>query len=210
MASPNPLACTRPGASPQTDDAACLRPLGRSSDTRGGHSENLPVRPSSSEGTRRKTTRAASVAAVVAILLGNLACGSNRGQQPDDEDAHLKRGVDLGAQGNLDGAAAEFRSAIRIKPDYADAHHNLGLVMQTQGKLQEASDAYRAAIGIQPDIVEAHVNLGTVLQAQGKPKEASDEFRAAIRIKPDLADAHFNLGNAPAIPGEAGGGERRL
>ena len=103
MASPNPLACTRPGASPQTDDAACLRPLGRLSDTRGGHSENLPVRPSSSEGTRRKTTRAASVAAVVAILLGNLACGSNRGQQPDDADAHLKRGVDLGLKGTLTG-----------------------------------------------------------------------------------------------------------
>jgi predicted O-linked N-acetylglucosamine transferase (SPINDLY family) len=61
--------------------------------------------------------------------------------------------------GQLDGAVAAYRQAIRLKPDYALAHGNLGNALKDMGQLEEAVASFREAIRLKPDFAEAHSNL---------------------------------------------------
>jgi Flp pilus assembly protein TadD len=54
-------------------------------------------------------------------------------------------GKRLLAAGDLDGAIAQFRSAIHSKPDYAAAHYQLGLALQQGGKKEEAKQEFQKA-----------------------------------------------------------------
>jgi Flp pilus assembly protein TadD len=40
---------------------------------------------------------------------------------------HFRHGRALGEAGHMEGAASEFREAIRLEPDYAEAHYFLAL-----------------------------------------------------------------------------------
>ena len=178
------MARTDHAASPQcdaplsADDQAGHCPRCRLSDTERGQSDDPPVSPSPPERARRRVTLTSAVAAIGAILLGGLCFG--RGQeQPADAVAHYNLGVDLQAQGKLEEAVAEYRTAIRLKPDDADAHGNLGNALQAQGKLEEAVAEFRTAIRLKPDDALAHYNLGLALKAQGKLEEAAAEYRKA-------------------------------
>ncbi len=54
--------------------------------------------------------------------------------RPDDSSAHHSMGLVLGAQGKLNEAIAEYRTAARILGDYAGAHANLGDDLLRAGK----------------------------------------------------------------------------
>ena len=113
-----------------------------------------------------------------------------------NSDVHERMGVLLAEEGNLEGAIAEFRTAIRLKPDDARAHNNLGIVLKAKGDLEGAITAYRTAIGLKPDEALAYNNLGNALTAKGDLEGAIAAFRTAIRLQPDDADVHYNLGVA--------------
>jgi serine/threonine-protein kinase len=83
------------------------------------------------------------------------------------------------AQGKLEEAISEYRTAIRLKPDDARAHCNLGVARKHQGQLDVATAEFRAAIRLQPDLWEAHGELGLVLRAQENYAEAIAELRKA-------------------------------
>jgi tetratricopeptide (TPR) repeat protein len=102
----------------------------------------------------------------------------------------------LTAKGDLDGAIAEFRDAIRIKPDDAAAHQNLGVALRDKRQLDEAIAEYREAIRLKPDFARAHTNLGNALADKGELDRAIAEFRKAIDLDPKHALPHNNLGNA--------------
>src|SRR5262249_25280387 len=55
-----------------------------------------------------------------------------------DAQAYFNLGWALGGSGDLDGAIAAYREALRRDPDYAEAHCNLGSALCRQGKLTEA------------------------------------------------------------------------
>ena len=78
---------------------------------------------------------------------------------------HLDRGNALLDQGDLDGAIAEYREALRLKPDYANVHNNLGVALKGKGGLDGAIAEYREALRLKPDYADAHMNLGV---AQGE------------------------------------------
>jgi tetratricopeptide (TPR) repeat protein len=105
--------------------------------------------------------------------------------RPTNAMAHANLGGVLRAQGKLEDAVAEYRTAIRLNRDVDWFHNNLALALQDQGKLDEAITEYRAAIRIWPDSATAHGNLAVALQAQGKVEEAVAEGRTAVRLRPD-------------------------
>jgi eukaryotic-like serine/threonine-protein kinase len=70
-------------------------------------------------------------------------------------------------RGNLDGAVADYREAIRLEPNHAPAYSGLVLALKAQGKLDEAVADYREAIRLKPGSALAHFHLGGVLRAIG-------------------------------------------
>jgi Flp pilus assembly protein TadD len=53
-------------------------------------------------------------------------------------------------KGDLDGAIAEYREAIRVKPGLAEAYNNLGKALQLKGERDAALEEYRKACELDP------------------------------------------------------------
>jgi tetratricopeptide (TPR) repeat protein len=79
------------------------------------------------------------------------------------------------ADGNMDGAIAEYRHAIAIDPDYYWAHNNLGLIWLDQGRIDDAIAEFRSATKTYPEIEGIRDNLVRAQQekAASAPKEAA-------------------------------------
>ncbi|MEE8540446.1 MAG: tetratricopeptide repeat protein, partial [Desulfobacterales bacterium] len=56
--------------------------------------------------------------------------------KPDFEEAHYNLGNALFRKGNIEGAIAHFRKALRINPDYIDAKNNLKKILIIQQQKQ--------------------------------------------------------------------------
>jgi tetratricopeptide (TPR) repeat protein len=107
----------------------------------------------------------------------------------------------LRARGDLPGAVAAYREAIRLDPGFAEAHFNLGEVLHSSGDRAGATARYREAIRLDPDFALTHNNLGNVLRDSGDTAGATAEYREAIRLMPDLAEVHTNLGSLLSAQG---------
>jgi len=81
----------------------------------------------------------------------------------------------VGADGNMDGAIAEYRHAIAIDPDYYWAHNNLGLIWLDQGRIDDAIAEFRSATKTYPEIEGIRDNLVRAQQEKqaSAPKEAA-------------------------------------
>jgi hypothetical protein len=91
--------------------------------------------------------------------------------------AAANRGKALLDSGDLPGAIAAYREAIRLQPDLAAAHSNLGGALRDSGDLPGAIEACREAIRRQPDLAVAHCCLGLCLRDRGEYAEALAELR---------------------------------
>jgi tetratricopeptide (TPR) repeat protein len=104
-------------------------------------------------------------------------------------------GLALKAAGDLDGAIAAYREAVRIDPDFAVAHSNLGVALGAAGDPDGAIAAHRAAIRADPTYATPHNNLGVVFRDAKRDQAAAvAAFKEAVRIDPKYANAHNNLG----------------
>ena len=117
-------------------------------------------------------------------------------QSPERDAAHLhySQGVGLLSSGDLLGARAELREALRLQPDLAQARFSLGTALYLSGDVESAIDAYRTVIRQQPDLAHAHLHLGTALMVTQAWAEAQTALEAAVRLQPDSVSAHYNLG----------------
>lgn len=121
---------------------------------------------------------------------------------PNSAMEHFTRGTALVAQNDLDGAMAEFRTAIRLSPGDAQFHGWLGMTLQAKGDLDGAIHEYQIALGLDPDLAIVRLNFGTVLMARDDLEGALNEFRAAVRLAPDNPAAHSQLGAALQMKGD--------
>ncbi len=69
----------------------------------------------------------------------------------DDAMAHCNLGGALKAKGDLEGAIAEYRAAVRLQPNNAAAHYDLGRVLWTKGDRESAFEEFRTAHSLAPD-----------------------------------------------------------
>ena len=86
---------------------------------------------------------------------------------PDNAMAHYKLGSTLKAKGDLDGAIAEYRAALRLRPDNAMAHCDLGHVLWTKGDRMAAFKEFRTAHRLAPNepiISQIYYNLMLLLE----------------------------------------------
>lgn len=118
----------------------------------------------------------------------------NRPSGRDDAHLHYSQGVGLLSSGDLLGAMAELREALRLQPDLAQARFSLGTALYLSGDVDSAIDAYRTVIRQQPDLAHAHLHLGTALMVTHAWAEAQSALKTAVGLQPDSVSAHYNLG----------------
>jgi len=119
--------------------------------------------------------------------------------------AHREMGILLQEEGDLEGAIAEYRAALRLKPGFAGAHTSLGIALYDKGDPEGAIAEFRMALSFEPGDAKTHANLGLALQAKGDLNGALAEIRTALRLEPDYAMAHNNLGTMLRAKGDQEG-----
>ena len=138
-----------------------------------------------------------STIARVLLILCVTATGCTLGSQQQNTDeaiTHVKQGRDLYREGDLDGAIAEYRTALRLDPNNVKAHYNLGNALWTKGDENGAIAEYRTALRLDPAHINAHNNLGTALHARGKPTDTTEQSTEVLRLLPDTPADQNDLG----------------
>jgi Flp pilus assembly protein TadD len=64
---------------------------------------------------------------------------------PRDAAAYLERGIVRGAQGDFDGAIADFGKVLELNPESAKAYANRGVILLMQGQETAAQDDFERA-----------------------------------------------------------------
>ncbi|MGE5800280.1 MAG: tetratricopeptide repeat protein [Syntrophaceae bacterium] len=109
-------------------------------------------------------------------------------------EENMRLGQEAVRRGDLDGAIAHFRGAVRNAPDHVGARVGLGLALAYKGEIDEAIRHFRAALKREPNNAEVHNSLGVALMQKGQLDEAETHLRKAIQINPRFAKAHNSLG----------------
>jgi len=91
-------------------------------------------------------------------------------------------GVQHQTLGQLDRAAAAFRSAVRLAPDIFVLRFNYGFVLLQQKKFAEAEAELRAALEHDQTSAHAHLYRGRALIGLRRDEEAEPEMLTAIKL----------------------------
>jgi tetratricopeptide (TPR) repeat protein len=81
----------------------------------------------------------------------------------DQLSAHLDRGWDLVARGDLAGAMLSAQKTLELDGDSPEAHNLLGYIYAQEGNPDEALEHYRHAIAADETYIEAMLNAAEVL-----------------------------------------------
>jgi tetratricopeptide (TPR) repeat protein len=124
-------------------------------------------------------------------------------RNPEAWIAHDNLGMALYGRGDVDGAIAQYREALRINPGDDAVHVNLGNALARTGRPLEAEAEYREAVRIRPDDTDARTDLGNLALAAGRFADAVREYEAVLRLRPAdrevlraCAEARYRGGNA--------------
>ena len=122
---------------------------------------------------------------------------------PDAAEVHASHGVVLQLRdNNLEGAAREFRTALRLnaqslqpitKVTY-NSYIGLGQIALDQGREQEALDYFNKAVRLLRNFNFAYDVLGSVYFPRGDYARAAEYFHQAINVNPLDMGARFYLG----------------
>lgn len=114
---------------------------------------------------------------------------------PEDEEALLRLGVILNAQGQCEPAAEFLSQALQLQPDRIETRIELGIACMGMGQSAEAEQHYREALGLNADNVKALINLAFLLSRQGQLDESEQLLQRAVKLQPRNPHARLGLGN---------------
>jgi predicted Zn-dependent protease len=111
-----------------------------------------------------------AVAAAAAVLIVPALSGCS---SPEARHAsHMKRGERYLAEGKLDKAQIEFRSALQIAPGDVAARVMIGHIAEKEGNIREAFGDYRAAVDLAPESPVARASLARIYVFADEPQTA--------------------------------------
>jgi len=120
-------------------------------------------------------------------------------QDPNNVDAYNNRGLSKYAEGDFDGALADFNHAIELQPKRADPYLNRGRIKSDRGDLPGAITDYDKAIALDPHLAMAFNNRGFVRMVLGDYTSAKGDYDRAIDLDLNLALAYANRGDVERI-----------
>ena len=112
-----------------------------------------------------------------------------------DDESYVRAGDAFRRAGDVNGAMAEYRKALRLNAENAMAHDSLGALLVLAGKPADGESHLSEALRLDPDSASAHYNLGMLRFRQRRVDDAIRHLAHAVRCKPELADAHCTLGS---------------
>ena len=118
---------------------------------------------------------------------------------------YFHRGVAENANGDFDGAIADYNRAIELDPRYAAAYSNRGNAKQANGDLDGAIADCSRAIELDPKDPMAHKYRGVAKKAKGDLEGAIADYNRAIELDPKYSAAYFHRGIAKQAKGDLKG-----
>ena len=115
---------------------------------------------------------------------------------PPDKDLDIFVGNAFLRRGELDSAAAAYRSATVRDPSDPRGWNFLGITLSRQNRLDEAEAAYRKAVDADAFEITTHINLGNLHYKRENVDRAIMEYKLATTIDSTDARAWLNLGIA--------------
>jgi tetratricopeptide (TPR) repeat protein len=115
--------------------------------------------------------------------------------------AHLRRGLELAAAGDLQGAIQQHLAAINSDPNNVQSYINLIQLYARVGENDKAVEAYQKAVQLNPNRADCYYNYGVLMFDLRKYSDSEQAMRKALQINPYYAEAHDNLGYLLAMQG---------
>ncbi len=112
--------------------------------------------------------------------------------------AHLQRGQQYLADGDLLRAQTEFREATQVAPYSATARYLGGRVAELLGETRDADELYLSSIELAPDFMPAYESLARSYVTAGTPDRALELLGPVLLQHPDDADLLVASGMARA------------
>lgn len=125
-------------------------------------------------------------------------------------EAWLNLGLVAAARGDLAGAEASVREALRLAPELGAAAVNLADLYRAQGRDEDGERVLRAALDRQPDDAGLHHALGLALVRLGRRDEAVTALDRAATLAPGEPRYAYVLGVALRDTGNPERGDRIL
>lgn len=135
------------------------------------------------------------------MVLQEALARHNIEKNPGDFEAHYNLGSMLQAKKNLEGAIAEYESAVQLRAQDPVANNALGAALVASGHPNQAANYLQTALKSRPDYFEAHYNLGFALAQEEDFAGATEQFQRAFQLQPQDASVEANLGAALAQMG---------
>jgi tetratricopeptide (TPR) repeat protein len=109
------------------------------------------------------------------------------------------------ANGDLEGAIADYSRSIQLDPKRAVIYNNRANAKQVKGDVDGALADYTRAIELDPKYVVAYYNRGGIQEAKGFLDKAIADYTRAIELDPKYAFAYNGRGKAKAAKSDLNG-----
>jgi tetratricopeptide (TPR) repeat protein len=121
-------------------------------------------------------------------------------KNPSAYQVRLLSAEALEAQGDMEGAAKEYRQVLEMNPSLPGIHYRLGRFILSAPKtgttMQDARKEFEAELKIDPTNAGAEFVLGTLALDPSTLNDAIAHFSRAVMLDASFAEAHTELGNA--------------
>jgi len=144
------------------------------------------------------------------LVLAGLVSPHRAFAQDSTAESHLERGLNLARAGQLSGAEAELRLAVKLAPGNPEAWSTFGTVLAMQHKLPESNEALRRAINLDPSNLVARRYLAANLWQLHQYSEAKTNLQIILKAKPGDASAKLLLGMVAENSGDYATAARML
>lgn len=116
--------------------------------------------------------------------------------EPENYEAWNNLGNARHAAGDLEGALAALKEAVRLCPASARVHLNVAQVLMTSGRYDDALALFAEAVRLDPKDPTAAFEMGKALQRIGRSKEALVPLADAARISRADPEIFVEIGRA--------------
>ena len=157
-----------------------------------------------------ETNAAESPPATAGPRSGGLESAATESASPaaneSDED-FVKRGIEKGKNGDLDGAIADFNRAIKADPKNDAPYYNRAQAKWLKKDAAGAVADYTKAIELGSANPAAYNNRGNARSENNDRDGAIADYTHAIELKPDYARAYYNRAVTKEAKGDKTGAE---